>query len=64
MSSNKKNIKEIAIYIEFANGDVHQIVTSLNNKLQALEIIRILNEGTLPVNEKKEDFTFEYKDRL
>ena len=52
-------IKTIAIYVQLEDDSIHQVATSLQNKLMSLETIRVLNEGKLPLHEKKEDFEFE-----
>ena len=52
-------IKQIAIYVQFEDGSIHQVATNRNNKFMALEIIKILNSGKLPLHEKKETFEFE-----
>ena len=52
-------IKKIIIYVQLDNDDIHQVVDTFQNKLMALDVLRILNDDKIPVNELKESFEFE-----
>ena len=52
-------IKKIVIYIQFDNDTIHQVLDTFENKLNALEVLRIINDGKIPVKQEKESFEFE-----
>ena len=52
-------IKKIVIYVQLDNGNIHQVLDNIENKMMSLDVLRILNDNKLPLNERKESFEFE-----
>ena len=57
----KVKVKNIIIYVQLDNGQIHQVLSPLENKRQAIHLIAELDK-TLKIREMPETFQIESDD--
>ena len=58
MEKVKVKVENVIIFIQLSNGKIHQVLSPLENKRQAIHLIAEL-DGTLKVKEIPETFEIE-----